>query len=127
MNKPDYVHMRNLIMNAVEKITTESSMEEISDNYGELIDFLESMYVASILSLTGSLLAVAKRTPDESAEYLRAVRVLMEQPQMLMQTKLMKLYHEMITAMDLPDAFQVKTHNEEVAEEIINECEKVTT
>jgi hypothetical protein len=127
MNKPDYIHMRNLIINAVEKTACDSSPDELSDNFAELIDFLETMYISSILSLVGAMLAVAKDDEEYRTKLLSSAKELLVQPGNQIQQKLEEKYIDMIAHLDLPDCLQVKSHNEKLVEELITECEKNTT
>ena len=124
--QPDYIHMRNLIMRAVTSIAEApgDSHDEKTDNYSELISFLEEMYVNAVLSLAGTLLAMAKFStdPEEVDKILRAAREIVEFPQESVPEIMNAKYQMLIEGMNLPDAYQVKTHNEQVAEEILNEA-----
>ncbi len=120
----DYDHLHNQIMDAVH-LVGKAEGQQLSDQFGELIDFLETMYVNSVLSLVGALLAVAKHCndPEVASEGLRAARELLNAPQEHVQMKLNERYRKMLSKLNLPDALQEKTHNEKVTEEILNDIE----
>lgn len=122
--KVDYDHLHNEIMGAI-KVVSEDTDGKLADRFGTMIDFLETMYVNSVLSLTGALLATAKHSTNEevSNEGLIAARDLLQAPPVLVQRKLESGYKELIEQLNLPDVFQVKTHNEKVAEEILDDIE----
>ena len=116
--KIDYDHLYNQIMGSVHTIT--ESGEDTAEQYAELIDFLENMYVNALLSLIGTLLTVAKHSDhSETMERsLLAVRELMNTPADNINEKVQHKYRTMIKAMNLPDAYQEKSNNEKVSEEI---------
>lgn len=118
----DYEHLHNEVMGAVHLVAN-SNDEELAKRFGDLIDFLETMYVNSILSLVGSLLAVSKHEtdPEVAEEGLKAARELLEAPKANMPLKLQECYEDLITRLNLPDAYQLKTHNEEVVEQVLKE------
>jgi hypothetical protein len=120
----DYDHLHNEIMGAVTLVASGKD-EEVSERYGELIDFLETMYVNSVLSLAGALLTMAKHSSERevSEASLTAARELLDAPKTHVHAKLMDRYRDMILMGNLPDAYQVKTHNEQVSEEIKEELE----
>lgn len=120
--KVDYDHLHNEIMSAVTLVASGKD-DEVSEQYGELIDFLETMYVNSVLSLAGALLTMAKHSSDAEvgAASLTAARELLDAPKNHVQSKLMDRYKDMITHGNLPDAYQKKTHNEEVVEQVLKE------
>jgi hypothetical protein len=129
MKKVDYDHLQNQIMGALQVITDNRAEMDIADSYGELIDFLETMYCNSILALVGSLLATAKYTDDieVSREGLLAARAMLEAPKTHVHDKLMNRYYQMIQKANLPDLFQEKTHNEQVSEAIKRELDQPGT
>ena len=118
----DYDHLHNQIMDAVHLVGP-SEGQQLSDEFGELIDFLETMYVNSVLSLVGALLAVAKHVDDPavSVEGLKAARELLDAPRTQVQAKLTERYKAMLAQLNLPDAYQEKTHNEQVSAAIKEE------
>ncbi len=115
----DYDHLHNQIMDAVH-LVGKTQPEDMSDQFGELIDFLETMYVNSVLALVGALLAIAKHSSDPvvMTAGMEAARELLEAPKINVQKKLDERYKTMLTQLNLPDAFQAKTNNEILSDAI---------
>ena len=122
----DYTHLQNLIMGAVQKIAeqaAEKGEDATLERYSELIQFLESQYCNTIVALVGSMLATAKFSTDakHSEIIMIAAREIMDTPSEAVELNLHERYQEMIKRMNLPDIYTHKTHNEQVAEEILQE------
>ena len=122
----DYIHLRNLIVRAIESMADASDEEDISESYGDLIAFLEDMYLNSVLTLVGSMLAKAKfeKDPKVVTAMLLGAREILELPPVAVKEALDDKYQELIKAMNLPDVYQVKTHNEQVVEDVIAESKQ---
>lgn len=126
MNKKiDFDRLNDLIMEAVHRASLNAAEGNMGDEFGTLIDFLENAYVKSVIGMVGAMLATSKLTsdPDIKKQALFAARDLLSAPEKHVHVKMMDYYHQMIEALDLPDALQEKTHNEIVADQIMAEMD----
>jgi len=133
----DYTHLQNLIMAGVQNISDAAIEErglkghdEAVAKYGELIDFLETMYVNTILAMVGATLAQIKHSTDIDQEVveeqLSAVKGIMEAAPQAVASKLNHRYQTMVKQLNLPDAYQQKSFNETVADAIRAEISQTT-
>lgn len=125
----DYVHLQNLIMGGVQKITDKAAQrgeDETIESYSELIQFLEHQYVSTVLALVGAILVTAKMSsdPEQVRVALMAAREILDTPAKAVEVSLKESYEQMIKDMNLPDAYEQKTHNEKVADEILTESKQ---
>lgn len=125
IKKIDYDHLNDLIMEAVHCASLNAAQGNMGEEFGTLIEFLENAYVKSIVGMIGAMLAAAKLTndPDIKKQALLAARGLLSAPEKHVRIKVMDYYHEMIEALNLPDALREKTHNEIVADQIMAEMD----
>lgn len=119
MKRVDYDHLTNQLLGAIHTIST-GDQGEMAEDLGEFIDFIEGVYIKSVLAMVGSVLMVSKHSADEEAVRvgLEAARELLESSPEHVKDRLDYAYNRMITELNMPDAFQQKTHNEQVSEEI---------
>jgi len=127
--QPDYIHLQNLIIRAVESIAENSSEignEKTTESYSTLIDFLETMYTNSVMAYVGAMLSGAKQSAsaDDTSQLLLGARELMKAAPESVNKKIASTYVQMIEGLNLPDAFQEKTFNEQQAERILEEAER---
>ena len=80
MNRPDYIHMENLIIGAITNICRNDNVnreKEMSD----IIKFMSKMHVTAVMTLVGAVLITAKMMNDDQEgveQRLQAVRSLIQ-------------------------------------------------
>ena len=127
--KPDYIYMQNIIVRAIESIITDGGGNDtIAESYSEMINFLETMYVNSVISLCGSMLTVSERLDDEGKKAVHIeVRKLLEAPKVEVEKKVRERYQLLVDELGLVDVFKEQSHNEKLAEAIKEEIDTAST
>ena len=114
MNKPDYVHMENLIIGAITGICRNDNVNRQAEMTG-MIDFLGKMHSTAVMTLSGAVLMSAKMEldkdkPDQKRvdQMLHAVKTLVEAVDADFSMQLRERILALVRDHDLPDPLTTK-------------------
>jgi len=114
MNRPDYVHMENLIIGAITGICRNDNVNRQQEMTG-MIDFLGKMHSTAVMTLSGAVLMSAKierdkDDPDQERvdQMLTAVKTLVEAVDADFSMQLRTRILALVEAHDLPDPLTAK-------------------
>ena len=133
MNKPitddQYQKIQTLIMDTLQGSISPGEKTEFNDaaeKFVGMIEFLEAMYISTILSMVGSFVATLQDTDDEDfkAHLMTIIRETMKKAGGQVQKTLDKKYEIMIADFGFADPLAEKSHNENVADAIRRELGK---
>jgi hypothetical protein len=125
--RPEYQEIQEQVMSVLQKdIGTpgeKALYENATRSFIEMIEFLEMLYISTVLSMVGSFIKTMDDSNDKAfVEHLRVViREVVEAVGVSPQATLESHYKEMIEMIGLPDPLAEKTHNQLVTEEILRE------
>jgi hypothetical protein len=125
--RPEYAEIQEMVMNVLQKdIGTpgeKALYENATRSFIDMIAFLETMYVSTILSMVGSFIKTMDESDDKAfVEHLRhVIKKTVDAVSVSPQATLEIHYADMIEMIGLPDPLAEKTHNQKVAEDIMRE------
>lgn len=101
MSQIDYIHMQNIIVRNIEVAASSDGKE-----YGNMIEFLETMYVNCVVSLGTTMMQTAMSLPDSEREKLIAdARTLLDAPPTQVFQRINTMYQTVASQLGIPDAY----------------------
>ena len=114
MNRPDYVHMENLIIGAITGICRNDNVNRQAE-MTTMIDFLGTMHSTAVMTLSGAVLMTAKMEldkdePDQERvdQMLHAVKTLVEAVDADFSMQFRERILALVRDHDLPSPFTAK-------------------
>lgn len=127
--RPEYKEIQEQIMTVLQSdLGNAGGKTEYTSavtSFTEMIEFLEMMYISTILSMVGSFITTMAESDDKVyIEHLREViKAVVEAAGISPQATLDEHYPQMIDMLGVPDPLAEKTHNQKVADDIMREME----
>jgi len=106
MSKPDYDHMKNVIIEQMSKLARDEGQNRDKE-FGQFIEFLNDMHCTAVMSLAGAVLFSTQMTSDEEKipKMLAAIRKLVEAADNSFSLKMRSMILDMANTHNLPDPF----------------------
>ncbi len=110
MNRPDYIHMQNIIIGAITAICRDDNANREVE-MSEMIRFMTEMHATAVMTLAAAVLVSAKqrleREPDyDVAPMMEAVRNLIEATDADFSVKIRAKIMNIVTSQETPNPFE---------------------